>query len=368
MRVALLSSTYPVAPGDAVAPWAADFAEQLAAAGAHVVVLTHAVEESHRSTDRVEVRAFPWRGHRGRVVTLLSPSPRNVLRIASYFLRGRRALREVVDEWRPDAVIALWAVPMGLLARVASGGVPYAVWALGADIYRAGRNPFLRPFVRAALRGAALRWADGEELRREVEELSGLPCGFLPTGRTLPAVEPARFERPGILFVGRLEPVKAPEILLEAAALLADRGVEFELHLAGTGSLEDGLRRQAARVGAPVVFHGDLGAEALAALHRGAACVTIPSRAESIPVVFGEALQARTPLVVSDVGDMGKLGRSGAALVVPPEDAEALARALARVVRGEWRPDPERLDELARTFDPGDAARRALAELAAVAR
>ena len=33
-----------------------------------------------------------------------------------------------------------------------------------------------------------------------------------------------------------------------------------------------------------------------------AGCIVIPSRNESIPLVFGEALQAGTPLIVSDVG------------------------------------------------------------------
>ena len=120
MRVAVLSSTYPCEPGDAVAPWAGDFTEALAEAGAEVVVLTGATEQPHRSTARVEVRAFPWRGVQGRVVSLLEPSPANALRIASYFRQGRRALSELCEEWRPDVLFALWAIPMGLLARSAS--------------------------------------------------------------------------------------------------------------------------------------------------------------------------------------------------------------------------------------------------------
>jgi len=363
MRVVVLSSTYPCEPGDAVAPWAADFTEALAEAGAEVIVLTGTTERPHRSTSQVEVHAFPWRGVHGRVVSLLEPSPANALRIASYFRQGRRALSELCEEWRPDVLFALWAIPMGLLARSASRrlGLPYAVWALGADVYRAGRSPFLRPFVRAALRDASLRFADGYALLREVEELSGRACSFLPTGRKLPPAEPYVGERPVVLFVGRFEPVKAPEILLEAADRLAADGVELELHLAGSGSLEGQLRERARTLRAPVSFHIDARDEEIASLMRGAACVAIPSRAESIPVVFGEALQAGAPLVVSDVGDMGELGRSGVALFVPPDSSEVLADAIAQVLQGRWRPDPGRLEELARAFDPAGAARSAVA-------
>src|SRR3972149_2764008 len=104
MGVGVLSSTYPCEPGDAVAPWAADFTEALAEAGAEVVVLTGATERPHRSSSLVEGRAFPWRGVRGRVVSLLEPSPANALRIASYFRQGRRALSELCKEWRPDVL------------------------------------------------------------------------------------------------------------------------------------------------------------------------------------------------------------------------------------------------------------------------
>lgn len=369
MRILLLASTYPRRPGDAVAPWAGDFAEQLAVAGAEVTVLTQETDETAVGTDRVRVLTFPWRRAPRRVVTLLTPSPGNAVRIASYFREGRRALDHLCEEWRPGACLAFWAVPMGLLARSASQrhGIPYAVWALGADIYVAGRNPLLRPFVRAALRSAALRFADGEALRREVEELSELPCTFLPTGRVLPPADPYRGDRPAVVFVGRFEPVKAPEVLLEAGGLLAERRVELELHLAGSGSLEESLRARVETLPLPVRFHDDAGADEVASLLRGAACMAIPSRAESIPVVFGEALQTGAPLVVSDVGDMGELGRSGAALVVPPDDAAALADAIERVLSGAWAAEPARREELTRAFDPRIAASDALEALMRVA-
>jgi glycosyltransferase involved in cell wall biosynthesis len=89
-------------------------------------------------------------------------------------------------------------------------------------------------------------------------------------------------------------------------------------------------------------------------------CLVIPSRNESIPIVFSEALQAGLPMLVTDVGDMGELARRhGLAAPITPSDAGALASAMARFI--EDRDDQERAYEKARSrlldiFDVGAAA------------
>jgi glycosyltransferase involved in cell wall biosynthesis len=98
-------------------------------------------------------------------------------------------------------------------------------------------------------------------------------------------------------------------------------------------------------------------------------CVVIPSRMESIPIVFSEALQADVPLLVTDVGDMGKLARDhGLAEPVPPDDAAALASAMdefARdVARQRARYETARAG-LLKLFDIGATADRYLASLGA---
>jgi len=62
-------------------------------------------------------------------------------------------------------------------------------------------------------------------------------------------------------------------------------------------------------------------------------CLVVPSRNESIPIVFSEALQAALPMLVTDVGDMGELARRhGLAAPIPPADAGALAAAMQRFI------------------------------------
>ena len=67
---------------------------------------------------------------------------------------------------------------------------------------------------------------------------------------------------------------------------------------------------------------GNVSDETLASLYESSDCVVIPSRSESIPLVFSEALRFDKELIVTDVGDMGMLGRQyGVAWVIPPEDS-----------------------------------------------
>ncbi len=65
-------------------------------------------------------------------------------------------------------------------------------------------------------------------------------------------------------------------------------------------------------------------------LLAGADLFVLPSRAEALPVVIMEATTAGVPLVVTSVGEMPLLFTDGVdALVVPPDQPEALADAVA---------------------------------------
>ena len=54
---------------------------------------------------------------------------------------------------------------------------------------------------------------------------------------------------------------------------------------------------------------GNVSDNALSLYYKSCDCVVIPSRSESIPLVLSEALRFNNKLIVTDVGDMGMLGR-----------------------------------------------------------
>jgi glycosyltransferase involved in cell wall biosynthesis len=168
------------------------------------------------------------------------------------------------------------------------------------------------------------------------------------------------------LFLGRLERIKGVDVLLEAMARLGSvAGVH--LYVLGGGSLESQLVLQiaAARLQEVVTMVPPAPTDLVADYLSSCDCLVIPSRSESLPVVFSEAVQAGIPLLVTDVGDMGTIARRhGLMPPVPPEDAVALAeamRAFAADPAGQRRRFEEARPELRRLFDLEAAADRFLA-------
>jgi len=347
------------------------FASALADRGCRVTVLTPDKAGPKEACASHSVRWFAWAGSARPVVDLRLYSPSDLWLILSLLRSAERALRRLIADEGVDACLALWAVPSGYVAwRVCRPGIPYAVWALGSDIHTWGRRPVVARLVRRVLRDADQRLADGLGLAEEVRVMSGRDCRFVPTTRRLPA--PAPLPSPlgsgvNFLFVGRFEPVKGADVLVESMIRLLATGVDARLTMCGSGSQEAALRVRASGAGVSdrIRFVSGLTGELLSGYMHACDCLVIPSRNESIPAVFSEALQAGIPLLVTDVGDMGELAREhGLAAPVPAADVAALAAAMERFARepkaGAEAYEAARRDLLA-TFDVGAAADRYLA-------
>jgi alpha-1,3-rhamnosyl/mannosyltransferase len=128
-----------------------------------------------------------------------------------------------------------------------------------------------------------------------------------------------------LLYVGALEPRKAPEVLARAFAAARGEGLDASLVVVGEGRLAGEL------AGEGVVR---LGATAdrsrLESLYSGALALVMPSLAEGFGLPPLEAAMCGTPSVLSDLPSFREtLG--DAAVFVAPGDADGLAEALVRV-------------------------------------
>ena len=335
-RICLITNRYPAHPDDVASPFVRDFHLGLKERGIGVSVFTPWYDSEKSEYGRDVVR-FRWRGGT-KVVGALNPfSPREASQIISFLREGKRQLLEHLERTRPDFCLALWALPSGWLARQARRefGIPYSVWCLGSDIYVWAKKPFLRGMTRSVLRGAEHLFADGFDLRERVEKLSDRRCSFLPSMRRLPQVsekevrlDPAKFN---LLYLGRWERKKGIDDLLKAVSLVKGKLPSLCLHVLGWGGFETKMNELIAEhgLGHQVKVAGKVSTQRVAGYIRAADCVIIPSKGDSIPLVFSEALQMGTPLIVTNVGDMGHLTRKfGLGKVVSPGSARRLARAI----------------------------------------
>ena len=140
-----------------------------------------------------------------------------------------------------------------------------------------------------------------------------------------------------ILYVGRLDAIKGPQILLEAASKLRDRP-RMRVMLVG-GDQDDGdsvrLREFAQKLGldGQVTFVGSVLHEELPWYYSAASVQVVPSYYESFSMVTAEALASGTPVIASDVGGPATLVQHGVAgYLVPPADETALAARIAEVL------------------------------------
>lgn len=172
---------------------------------------------------------------------------------------------------------------------------------------------------------------------------------------------PARKKReertggPVITTVGNLRRVKGHDVLLDAAAIVCRHmpGARFTI---GGEVLEPeyflSLQQQIERLGleAHVRFVG--GVRDLPEHLAGADLFVLPSRSEGFSNAIIEAMAASLPVVATDVGGNAEAVQSGrTGLIVPPEDAEALAQAMLTLLS-----DPQKASDM------GAAGRKMVAE------
>lgn len=312
-RLLLVTSSYPDAgEGEAAAgSFVADFA---AALSSHCRVSVVCPGRSADSTQQGPALTI----HRFAVprlpLSLLSAGRLTDWPVIASTLRaGQAAVARACEQERPEHILALWALPCGEWAR--RSGVPYATWALGSDIWTLRRLPLVRQALRHVLRSATHRFADGLQLADDVERLGGRPCAFLASSRRLPRRERAARAADDPLklaFLGRWHVNKGIDLLLDALGQLDEATwTRIEsVRIAGGGPLETAVRQNCAALraaGRPVHDEGYLDRDAAADLLAWADRLLLPSRIESIPVVYSDALQAGCPLVAMPVGDLPRL-------------------------------------------------------------
>ena len=169
--------------------------------------------------------------------------------------------------------------------------------------------------------------ADREAVRAEVRAELGVDSGELLA-----------------LAVANLRPEKGYDVLLDAARLVADRGLPLRFAAVGRGPLEVELGERSRELGLEdrLQFLGQR--HDVLRLLTAADLFVLASRQEGMPVSLMEATSIGAAIVATSVGGVPQVITDGVdGLVVPPGDPPALADAIERLVG-----DPDLRSELGR--------------------
>lgn len=174
-------------------------------------------------------------------------------------------------------------------------------------------------------RGQLYRWIAQDDW----DKVKVVHCGLEPGFHAAPAAPPPAERR--LVCVGRLCEQKGQLLLVQAAQMLMQRGLAFQLVLAGDGELRPELERAiAARgLGERIRITGWLSSAQIRQELLDATALVLPSLAEGLPVAIMEAMALRRPVLSTYIAGIPELVRTGVSgWLFPSGCAEALAAAM----------------------------------------
>lgn len=246
---------------------------------------------------------------------------------------------EIAEAWGAEHIHGYWASYPATTALIAgeASGIPWSFCAHRADILQ---NNLLSAKMRSC-QFARLISKDGIELMQSL----GVPklaekAHVLRLGVDVPEstahASPTKGDPFTILFPGWLIPRKGQQYMVEAMALLRDRGLELNLEFAGQGQQWEELHDQVEQlgIGDRVQFLGQVPHQELLRRYEsgGVQIVVLSSLHEGVPVSLIEAMAYGVPVVGTAVGGTPELLREGAGQLVTPGDPHELADAIELLV------------------------------------
>ena len=219
----------------------------------------------------------------------------------------------------------------------------------------AEREPLVRIAEETRIVGAADRLVAATAVERahlvsrygaDPERIAVIPCGvdttlFRPGDQAAARAALGLDDRPRLLYVGRLAPIKGLTTLLDGMARLRTAGSRAHLCIVG-GDTDEPLNGHEGELRArladlelqdAVTFVGAQPQERLRAWYVAADATVLPSYYESFGMVALEAMACGSPVVASRVGGLQTTVRDRiTGVLVPDHDPVSLAEALERVL------------------------------------
>lgn len=267
------------------------------------------------------------------------------------FIKAIAEVRRAYRTLAPDLVhqVAFWpaivgsiaacGLPTRRLSALAGLGFAFTSISFKARVVRTILRPFLRRLLSGPRSAVLVQNPDDRAamsaLGIDRSRIFLIPGSGVDTDRLRPLPEPAGPTT--MAYVGRLLDDKGLRPLVSAHALLAARGTQIRLLIVGDvdpanpasiPALEiDAWRRQAS---IEVLGH----VSDIRTVWAMAHIAVLPSRREGLPLSLLEAAACGRPIVATDVPGCREIARADVnALLVPVDDPNALAEALARLAQ-----------------------------------
>lgn len=346
----MVTHAYPRWDGDVAGVFIERLAIALVRRGHRVTVIAPADAGAggrgrRGGVDVVRVRYAPARGETLAYRGTMEQAARSLsgkLVLASLVNAQARVVAQLSRFAGGQIVHAHWWVPGGVGAWLArfTGGSRYVVTLHGTDVAVLERSRSARFMARRILKRASAVTAVSGFLAARAAEAIGIESRQVVV-QAMP-VDTQRFTRTsvgggGVVTVGRLVPQKRIDLIIDAVALLRQKGRPFRLTIIGDGPERAALERRAeeAGIGTLTRFHGQVEPNRLADTIGDADVFAFAASQEGLGLTAAEALMLGIPVVacVDGGGVTDIVPTTGAGRLVPPARPERMARAIAELAR-----------------------------------
>jgi glycosyltransferase involved in cell wall biosynthesis len=276
------------------------------------------------------------------------------LRMPELLALRHSAFRDLMQEVDHIVVLCQWSKDLLVRNGVPAEKIMLSRHGLSQMTEVGGRKPeFGGQRSEVGERGA---WSMEPSVKREAQSVEGREHGggsAEPKAKndSQSAIRNPQFPLK-IAFLGRLDPIKGPDILIRALRSIPDAAVELDLYginqeKAGTVYLDE-LKTLAAG-DSRITFWPPVSSHQLIELLRGYDLLAVPSRClETGPLVVLEAFAARIPVIGSNLGGISELVEDEIdGVLVEADSIEAWSRAIRRFCE-----DPCFLERLRRGIRP----------------
>lgn len=186
--------------------------------------------------------------------------------------------------------------------------------------------------------------AVSEAAKHNVAQFFKADYQIIPNAIAIPTEAPANHSRQGLLFLGRFEPRKGLDVLLQAFNLL--KNTNLNLYVIGRGDAAPYKKLITASHQARVHFLGGVDDATLEQYFKRCQIFISPARGyESFGIVLIQALSHGLPVIASDIpGYRDVLGKNGGGVLVPKNNSQELAATIEKLLA-----NPQELQHMAKS-------------------
>lgn len=221
--------------------------------------------------------------------------------------------------------------------------IPYVISGQGSDVYMSW--PFKKIISKLGLNNSKVSIALTEHMKKEMQKISKKKTVVVPNGMDKNKFNLDKYESREnlglssndkiIIFVGRLEPVKGIQYLIESMNILKNTENNLKLLVVGYGKDDQKLKLlvKTLELEEIVIFTGKIPNEKIPEYLAASDIFVLPSLSEGFPVVLLEAMASGLPIITTKIRGLAEIIQDGVnGFLVHPKSSNEIADRISLIL------------------------------------